>query len=60
MAFVYLREKELSRSVETNPKEKLCCSKGRALTNLCWILAFVKFSFIMKSIMTNTQCGSLI
>lgn len=60
MAFVYLREKETSGRVDRNPKDELCCSKGRALTILCWILAFVKFSFIMKTIMAYTLCGWLI
>lgn len=54
MVFVYLREKEPSVRVDRNSKDELCCSKGRAVSNLWWILAFVKFSFILKSIMANT------
>lgn len=33
MVFVYLREKEPSGRVDTNSKDELCCSKGRAVSN---------------------------
>lgn len=58
MVFVYLREKELPGRFDRNSKVELCCFKGRAVCNLWWILAFVKFSLFLKaSLLTHYVAG---